>query len=39
MKKLGNWKIVEFGEDYKIKAVDLAEDFRVKIVELGEGCK
>jgi len=34
----GQWKIVKFGEDFRIKIVDFGEDFTVRLVSFGEGC-
>ena len=35
---VGKWKVVEYGEDYKVKIVEYGEDYKVKDVEYGEGC-
>jgi len=37
--KVGNWKVVEYGEDYKLKTVKYGQDFTAKEVEYGQGCK
>ena len=36
--KVGKWKSVDYGEDYKIKVVEYGEDFKAKMVSYGEGC-
>jgi len=36
--KIGKWKAVDYGEDYKLKVVKYREDFKAKEVEYGEGC-
>ena len=36
--KVGKWKVVEYGEDYKIKVVEYGEDYKVKDVWYGQGC-
>jgi len=36
--KIGKWKAVDNGEDYKLKVVKYGEDFKTKDVDYGEGC-
>ena len=34
----GEWKVVEYGEDFKIRIVEYGEDFTIRRVQYGAGC-
>lgn len=33
----GQWEMVTFNEDFKVRFVDFGEDFKIRFVEFGEG--